>query len=77
MPEKQHSKHDDVMNADEASAWLKIPKSTLYKLCSDDELPAAKVGRHWRFHRETLEKWLLEKIHHPQENNGANDNSGS
>jgi len=53
------------MNADEASAWLKIPKSTLYKLCSDGELPAAKVGRHWRFHRDTLEKWLLDKTHRP------------
>ena len=54
------------MNADEASAWLKIPKSTLYKLCSDGELPAAKVGRHWRFHRDTLEKWLLDKTQRPQ-----------
>jgi excisionase family DNA binding protein len=54
------------MNADEASAWLKIPKSTLYKLCSDGELPAAKVGRHWRFHRDTLERWLLDKTQRPQ-----------
>lgn len=56
----------DVMNADEASAWLRIPKSTLYKLCSDGELPAAKVGRHWRFHRDTLEKWLLDKTQRTQ-----------
>lgn len=61
MPDEQQAKRDDVMNADEASAWLKIPKSTLYKLCSDGELPAAKVGRHWRFHRETLEQWLLDR----------------
>lgn len=54
------------MNADEASAWLKIPKSTLYKLCSDGELPGAKVGRHWRFHRETLEQWLLDKTQRSQ-----------
>ena len=50
---------NDVLDADEASAWLKIPKSTLYKLCTEGEIPAAKVGRHWRFHRETLESWLL------------------
>jgi len=59
MPNEKQIKHDDVLNADEASTWLKIPKSTLYKLCSEGELPAAKVGRHWRFHRETLEQWLL------------------
>jgi excisionase family DNA binding protein len=66
MTEEQRGPQDDVMNADEASAWLKIPKSTLYKLCSDGELPAAKVGRHWRFHRDTLEKWLLDRTHRPQ-----------
>jgi len=49
---------DDVLNADEASTWLKIPKSTLYKLCADGDIPSAKVGRHWRFHRQTLETWL-------------------
>lgn len=61
MTNEQRDQQDDVMNADEASAWLKIPKSTLYKLCSDGELPAAKVGRHWRFHRVTLENWLLDR----------------
>ena len=66
------SKPDDVMNADEASAWLKIPKSTLYKLCSEGELPATKVGRHWRFHRITLEKWLLDGIHEGQESDPVN-----
>lgn len=66
MTEEPQGPQDDVMNADEASAWLKIPKSTLYKLCSDGELPAAKVGRHWRFHRDTLEKWLLDRTHRPQ-----------
>ncbi len=63
MTEQQKHEKDEIMDADEASAWLKIPKSTLYKLCSDGELPAAKVGRHWRFHRDTLERWLLDKTH--------------
>lgn len=54
-------KTDDIFDADEASAWLKIPKSTLYKLCTEGDIPAAKVGRHWRFHRETLESWILER----------------
>ncbi len=58
---KKSEPTDEVMNADEAATWLKIPKSTLYKLCTDGELPAAKVGRHWRFHRDTLERWLQDK----------------
>jgi excisionase family DNA binding protein len=66
MPKKRKIQATDVINADEASSWLKIPKSTLYKLCNDGDLPAAKVGRHWRFHRETLEKWFLDKTQHPK-----------
>ncbi len=61
MKHDQGSRESDVLDADEASAWLKIPKSTLYKLCTEGELPAAKVGRHWRFHKNTLETWLLER----------------
>jgi excisionase family DNA binding protein len=61
MSEDKKERADDVLDAEEASTWLKIPKSTLYKLCVEGELPAAKVGRHWRFHRETLEQWLLDQ----------------
>lgn len=61
MKLEEGSQKSDVLDAEEASAWLKIPKSTLYKLCTEGELPAAKVGRHWRFHRETLENWLLDQ----------------
>lgn len=66
MTQKQRAQHDDVLNADEASTWLKIPKTTLYKLCHDGDIPAAKVGRHWRFHRETLEDWFLSRTQERQ-----------
>lgn len=65
----------DVLDADEASAWLKIPKSTLYKLCTEGEIPAAKVGRHWRFHRETLEGWFLGRTQTRKSGNHINEYS--
>ena len=51
-------KNDPVMTIDELSAYLKIPKSTLYKLAQEGRLPGQKVGRHWRFHREAVDAWL-------------------
>ena len=51
---------DSVMTIDELSAYLKIPKSTLYKLAQEGRLPCQKVGRHWRFRRETIDRWLEE-----------------
>jgi excisionase family DNA binding protein len=49
---------DSVLTIDELSAYLKIAKSTLYKLAQEGKLPGQKVGRHWRFHREAVHRWL-------------------
>lgn len=52
---------DSVLTIDELSAYLKIAKSTLYKLAQEGKLPAQKVGRHWRFHKATIDRWLGNK----------------
>ena len=39
-------------------AFLKIPRSTLYKLVQEGRVPAVKVGRHWRFSKSTLDQWI-------------------
>ena len=50
--------HDVVMTIDDLADYLKLSKSTLYKLCQDGKVPGQKVGRHWRFHRQTIDAWL-------------------
>jgi len=49
---------DIVLTITELSAYLKISKSTLYKLAQEGKVPGQKVGRHWRFHREVIDEWL-------------------
>ena len=44
----------DVLTVDEAAAFLKIPRSSVYKLAQQGKLPGQKVGRHWRFYRPKL-----------------------
>jgi excisionase family DNA binding protein len=51
---------DAVLTIDELSEYLKIPKSTLYKLLQEGKVPGQKVGRHWRFHRDVIDRWLGE-----------------
>ena len=48
----------DVLNVDQLSTYLSIPKSTIYKLVREGRIPAQKVGRHWRFHKEAIDAWL-------------------
>lgn len=47
-----------VMTVEDIAAYLRIPKSSVYKLARAGQIPGLKVGRHWRFHRETIENWL-------------------
>jgi len=49
-----------VLTIEEASKYLRIPLSTLYKLAQDGKIPCQKVGRHWRFRKETIDNWLDE-----------------
>lgn len=49
---------DAVFTIDDLVVYLKLPKSTLYKLAQEGKVPGQKVGRHWRFHREMIDSWL-------------------
>jgi excisionase family DNA binding protein len=51
-------KAKDVLNINELASYLDIPKSTIYKLVREGKIPAQKVGRHWRFHKKTIDAWL-------------------
>ncbi len=49
---------DPVMTIGDLAQYLKLSTSTLYKLCAEGKVPGQKVGRHWRFHRESIDAWL-------------------
>ena len=61
MANDQTAPQNEVMNGDEAAVFLRMPKSTLLKLCSEGQLPGVKVGRQWRFNRFALENWMRER----------------
>jgi len=56
-----------LLTPNEVIEVLQIPKSTLYKLCSEGEIPAAKIGKHWRFDRERVNRWLEEQFEAQQQ----------
>jgi excisionase family DNA binding protein len=51
----------DVLTIDELAVYLKIPKSTLYKLVREGAVPCQKVGKHWRFHKDAIDTWLKQQ----------------
>ena len=50
----------DVLTIEELAAYLKISKSTLYKIVREGKIPSQKVGRHWRFRKVAIDRWLDE-----------------
>lgn len=48
----------EVLTIEELAVYLKIAKSTLYKLSQEGRIPAQKVGRHWRFRKDAIDRWL-------------------
>ncbi len=47
--------HDDVLNLEEASQYLRIKRRTLYVLAARGVVPGAKIGGQWRFRRSQLD----------------------
>ena len=52
--------YGDVLTIMELSEYLKISRSTLYKLVRERKIPCQKIGRHWRFRKESIDRWLDE-----------------
>ena len=48
----------DILTLEELHTYLKIPKPTIYALAQNGRIPAAKVGKHWRFRKADIDEWL-------------------
>ncbi len=52
------AKRDEIMTMDDLAEYLKISKSTLYKLAVENKLPGTKIGKRWRFHKDAIDRWV-------------------
>lgn len=51
----------EVMTIDDLAGYLQVSKSSLYKLAQEGKIPGQKVGKHWRFHKVVIDRWLGDK----------------
>jgi len=64
---------NDIMTIDELSVYLRVSKSTLYKLVQSGALPGQKVGKQWRFHKDAVDEWLARNPRQDKENKGGHE----
>lgn len=50
----------EVLNLEEASQLFQVSSKTFLKLLREDNLPARKIGREWRFSRTALLNWIAQ-----------------
>ena len=50
---------EQLLTLEQVAEYLNVDKFTVYRLLSDKELPAFKVGNQWRFKRKMIENWLM------------------
>jgi excisionase family DNA binding protein len=53
----------EILTVMDVARFLRVPKSTVYKLARLGELPASKIGKHWRFLRRDIHEWMRQRSH--------------
>jgi excisionase family DNA binding protein len=48
----------EILTVMDVARFLRVPKSTVYKLARLGGLPASKIGKHWRFLRRDINQWM-------------------
>jgi len=52
------SKIETLLTIEEVAAILQLPRETAYKYARNQTIPAFKVGRHWRFEPNDIQKFM-------------------
>jgi excisionase family DNA binding protein len=48
-----------ILTLESVAEYLRVHPSTIYRLLKKKRLPAFKVGRDWRFNRESIDHWRV------------------
>lgn len=50
------------MTLEEVAKYLKLKPQTIYTWAQNDKIPAAKLGKEWRFRKSVIDKWFNQHI---------------
>ncbi len=46
------------MTLEEVAEYLRLKPQTIYTWAQEKKIPAAKLGKEWRFRRSIIDKWF-------------------
>lgn len=50
------------MTIEEVAKYLKLKPQTIYTWAQNGKIPAAKIGKEWRFRKDIIDAWFLNHI---------------
>jgi len=53
---------DKIMTIDEVADYLRLKAQTIYTWAQEKKIPAAKLGKEWRFKKSVIDKWFNQHI---------------
>lgn len=52
----------EIMTLEEVAAYLKVKPQTIYAWAQEKRIPAAKLGKEWRFKKSIIDAWFNQHI---------------
>lgn len=53
---------DKIMTLEEIADYLRLKPQTIYTWAQEKKIPAAKLGKEWRFKKSIIDRWFNEHI---------------
>ena len=50
------------MTLEEVAAYLRLKPQTIYTWAQEKKIPAAKLGKEWRFKKSIIDEWFVQHI---------------
>lgn len=48
----------EIMTVREVASYLHLSQATVYQMARNGQIPVARIGRTWRFTKESINSWL-------------------
>jgi excisionase family DNA binding protein len=55
-------KNDKIMTLEEVAEYLRVKPQTIYTWAQEKKIPAAKLGKEWRFKKSMIDRWFNEQM---------------
>lgn len=59
--ERDGSGRPQILTLDEVAEYLRVHRSTVYRMAREGAIPSIKVANQWRFHKDRIDRWLVER----------------